>query len=171
MAFLSPAEVARLGLVRPELLSKLTQLMDAFQTRTGHRTVVGPKGGVRSTAEQARIHADSIAQGFRAAPAGSSKHEFGAAFDLIIVGTGRDAAADQRNPLYRTLAELGESLGLDAGFYFSGGRPDPYHFELRESLADARARWESLTKERLRRAGIVVALIIVAALAAYGKVK
>lgn len=170
MAFLSPAEVARLGLPRPELLSKLTQLMEAFERQTGRKTLVGPKGGVRTTAQQAEIYADSVARGYRAAPAGSSHHEYGAAFDLIIVGTGRDAAADKRDPLYRVLADLGESLGLDAGYYFTSGRPDPYHFQLRESLAVARERWEKLTKERLQRGGILVALIVAVALA-YGSMK
>lgn len=170
MAFLSPAEVARLGLPRPELLSKLTQLMDAFERQTGRKTVIGPSGGVRSTAAQERIYADSVAHGYRAAPAGSSKHEYGAAFDLIIIGTGRDAAADQRDPLYRVLADLGEGLGLDAGYYFTSGRPDPYHFELRESITQARERWEKLTKERLQRGGILIALIVAVALA-YGSMK
>lgn len=146
MAFLSPVEVARLGIPRPELLAKLTALMDAFEKATGRKTYVSDRGGVRSTALQAEIHADSVAQGFRAAPAGSSPHEYGAAFDLHIVGIPDDAAANKRDPLYLQLAAIGESLGLKAGIRWSG-KPDPYHFELDESLPVMREKWAAFQKK------------------------
>ena len=167
MAFLSPLELSRLGLPRPELLSILTRHMDEFERRTGQKTYVGDNGGVRSRATQTRIYRDSLAQGFRAAPPGGSHHEFGAAYDLIIVGTGKDAAADKNAPLYKTLADIGEELGVDAGFYFNRGKPDPYHFQLREDLGTAATRWETLTRERLRRGALgvaVVGLVLLAAL-------
>lgn len=161
------AEVTRVWLLRPELLSALTRHMAMFERETGKRTTVRARGGVRSSAVQSAIHADSLAQGFRAAPAGKSMHEYGAAYDLVILGTGKDAAVDQANPLYERLAVIGESLGLRAGQHFkTGDKPDPYHFELRESLATARVRWAALTRARLRRAALVVAAAAVVVVAA-----
>ena len=155
MAYLSPAELARVALLRPDLLSTLTRHMAEFERQTGHRTYVGAKGGLRSYEVQAQTYADSLAQGFRANPPGTSHHEYGAAYDLIIVGTGKDAAMDKANPLYETLAAIGENLGLRAGQHFRSGKPDPYHFELMESLATARMKWDALARERLRGVSIV----------------
>lgn len=152
MAFLTPVEFARVWLLRPELFSVLQQHMAEFERVTGKKTYVGAAGGVRSNAVQAATYADSIRSGFRAAPPGKSPHEFGAAYDLIIVGTGKDAATDKANPLYETLARVGESFGLVAGQHFKTGKPDPYHFQLNESLPVMRAKWDTLTRGRLWRA-------------------
>lgn len=158
MAYLSLREVAQTWWLRPELLSTLTRVMADFEKATGKRTRVGDRGGVRLPETQAATYADSLAQGFRAAPPGQSHHEYGAAFDLVIEGTGKDAATDAKNPLYTTLAGIAEGYGLRAGLHFTKGRPDPYHFELKESLAVVRKKWVALTRERLWRAAALAAV-------------
>lgn len=139
MAFLSLSEAIEVAGARPELLSKLTQLMTEYERRTGKRTFVPKFGGVRSPETQARLDRDS-AGAYPVAAVGSSFHEYGAAFDLNTLG-GYDADG------YRQLAEIATGLGLVAGYYWKGKQQDVFHFQLDESLATTKERWAALQKK------------------------
>lgn len=152
MAIFGPAEWPRVALVRPELRATVLDVMKAWEVRfPGQKLFVPEKGGFRGEGVQEGIYTDSLASGFRASPAGYSMHEYGAAIDLQIVGTEQNATKDKADQRYRALADIAVASGLRAGFYFSGGLPDPYHFELAESLDVARATWEGLKKKESRR--------------------
>src|SRR4051812_12411215 len=110
MAFFGPIELAKLALVRADVVSAVKQMMDEFEAETGHKSYI--KSGWRSKDEQAATYADGKASGYRASSADTSRHPLGAAVDVVIVGTGKDAAADQKNPLYKTLAVIGVRNGL-----------------------------------------------------------
>lgn len=163
MSYLTPTELTRVWNLRPDVFSTLTRHMAAFERRTGRRTTVPKDGGVRTNQRQGEIYADSLATtgGFkpeyRAAPAGSSAHELGAAYDLQIVG-----ASGFNDPLYEQLARVGEELGLVAGLHFKSGPPDPFHFETNESQEVRRRLWHETVRRRLRRAlvagGVVAAI-------------
>lgn len=160
MAYLSPLEYARVRLLLPRFVSKLSQLMDNFEKRTGKKTVV--VSGHRDDAEQTAIYADSLKQGYRAAPPGRSKHPYAAA-DLNIVGeTAGDAAKDQQNPYYGILAEEARKLGLKAGYDFKGGKPDPYHIEDPAPIAQLQEEHAAFLRGLLWRGAIVAAAIVAA---------
>lgn len=154
MARFGPLELVRVALVRQDVKDAVLATMQAFEDQTGMKTFVPEDGGYRSMSTQTEVYADSLKEGFRAAPPGKSKHEFGAAIDLQIInadGTVREqnAAVDESDPDYELLATLGESNGLIAGKHFSSGDPDPYHFESSDSLEVCAEKWDALTKERL----------------------
>lgn len=160
MAYLGPIEAARVALLLPRFVARLTQLMDNFEKRTGKKTVV--VSGRRGNDEQARIYADSVRQGFRASPPGRSKHQYAAA-DLNIIGeTSGDAARDQRNPHYAILAEEARKLGLKTGFDFKGGLPDPYHIEDAAPIAQLAEEHAAFLRRELWRLLAAVALAAVA---------
>lgn len=166
MAFLGPIEAARVLLLRPDVHAKLVALMQAYEDRTGNHATVPDQGGYRTNATQAAIAADSLAQGFRAAPAGESPHEFGAAFDLHIVGfTTGDPAKDKANPQYAILAEEAVKLGLRAGASFKKGLPDPYHFDTGETLDVMEAKWRAVVDARVavlgKTFGVVGVVLVV----------
>lgn len=147
MALFGPIELARVLLVRPEIRAAVLSTMTDFEAATGHKTFVPTDGGYRTSADQARIYADSLAGAFRAAPAGESPHEYGAAIDLQIVGTEQNAAVDQQSTLYHQLAVIGQGYGLRAGYFFRNGLPDPYHFDSNEDFPTMQAKWEDLKKK------------------------
>lgn len=148
MAYFSPAEWPRVVLMRPDFRATLLAVMNEFEEQTGKKTYVPAQGGHRGEGVQGAIHADSLAQGFRAAPAGESAHEFGAAGDLVIVGKPpQNAERDQRDPDYQVLAEISRRHGLRPGFYFTSGKPDPYHHDTGETLAVMREKWNGLKKK------------------------
>jgi hypothetical protein len=166
MANLTPTEQSRLGIVRPELMALLLALMDQAGARFGFTLAVPEDGGLRSTSKQAALYADSLAQGggqlaYPVGKPGTSFHEFGAAFDVQIVKGGHDGTGHGTDDDYRALADLGEALGLVAGYYYAArgeGQKDPYHFHLAEALSTSKARWEAmqtagftLTREVLSR--------------------
>lgn len=167
MSYFSPVELGLLAFSLPRHVSKVSQMMAAFEKRTGKRTRV--VSGTRSTALQAQIHADSLAAGgykgqqtFRAAPAGQSKHEAGAATDInIIDNTTGDAAKDAASPLYRALAEEGEKVGLKAGLNFKTGLPDPYHFEEPEPLATLKAEFQEHIRDLTTKGAGLLAVVAV----------
>lgn len=150
MAGLSPREQLELALARPELVQAVDALMKRFYERTGKvLSVVPDDGGVRSTKQQAQIYADSLKEGFRAAPPGGSMHEMGAAADLHVVGeTSGDAVTDQKSAFYRIMGDEAVKLGLRAGFYYKSGLPDPYHVELNETITQAQEKWKALSAKR-----------------------
>jgi hypothetical protein len=146
--YFSPLEWPRVALTRPELRDAILAVGDEWEAAfPGQKLAVPAQGGYRAEGVQAAVYADSVTSGFRAAPAGQSAHEYGAAIDLKIVGVDQNADADQLDPRYRKLAEIAVRHGLRAGFYFTTGKPDPYHFELAESLDTMRAEWEGLKKK------------------------
>jgi hypothetical protein len=159
MAYFSPVEMARLLLVRPDIVAKVHATMQQFENETGFHTYV--ISGYRTKAEQEETYVDSIKEGFRAAPSDSSYHPLGAAVDLGIVSHVRDAATDQKDPLYKRLAEIAQSQGLDSGYFFHGTKPDPYHLQAREPLSQAKATWESLARGRLHAGLTLVAIVVV----------
>jgi hypothetical protein len=143
VATLTPTEQRRLGVVRPELLAALLQLMDAAKD-AGYTPFIPEYGGTRDTVTQARLRADSLRQGggslaYPVAKPGTSRHEFGAAFDMQL--------QDGHDVDYAWLAAVGEQLGLKAGYYFAErgeGQKDPYHFQLNESLSESIAKWRAM---------------------------
>jgi hypothetical protein len=166
MARITATERQRLGRVRPETFEKLLELMDAAEAR-GFTVAVPDFGGIRSTARQTRLYNDSLQQGggqlaYPVGKPGTSRHEYGAAFDLHIVGGGHGAGGRGNDADYRQLAEDGRAIGLTAGYFWQGKSKDPYHFQLNESLEDSKARWQAMKSAGIVRA---VALVLVAALA------
>ena len=157
MAYFSPVELSRLMLVRADVTSAISRIMTRFEQRTGYKTYV--ISGYRFLDQQAATYADSIKGGYRAVPSDESYHPLGAAVDLGIVGQVTSAELDKKNPLYRTLASIGVEEGLDAGFNFKSGKPDPYHFQARETLTDAKTHWQALTRGRLWRLAIIAATL------------
>lgn len=157
MAFFSPTEWTRVALVRDDVRAAVFATMAEFERRTGHTTFVPYNGGFRAEGVQAQIHADSLARGFRAAPAGKSPHEYGAAIDLQITGTNQNAEKDQKDARYKLLADIARSYGLKAGFYFTSGKPDPYHFEADESLSVMRDKWTVQKKSQSRSLSALLA--------------
>lgn len=166
--FFGPLELARLALVRADIVDATARTFRRFEAANPgfHCYVIR---GYSTEAEQAQTYADSLAQGFRASPANLSYHPKGAAVDIGIInpdGTTRvhdDARVDQADPLYQSLADCAKAEGLDAGYYFTShpDKPDPYHLQARESFDVVSAKWAALTKERLWRAvGAGVALVI-----------
>lgn len=144
---LTSTQQQRLGLVRPELRQLLAQLLDAAALALGFRCEIPEDGGTRTAERQAALYADSLAEGggtlaYPVAPAGRSRHQYGAAFDLDIVAGGSAADGTGTTDDYRQLADLARSLGLTAGYYFS--HSDRYHYQLTETLEDSIARWPAL---------------------------
>lgn len=167
MAFLGPLEAARVALIRPELREKLSRLMDAAEKELALRTWVSD--GYRSEETQAKLYQDAKdpvtgALRWRVSPPGSSRHALGGAFDLHIVGD-----TGLTDPRYSQLGALGERLGLKWGGRFSrqDALPDPYHFELIESLDEARARWADFRGRLLQGARGGAAVIGALALGVY----
>lgn len=161
---LSLTERVRLGVVRPELEQLLLDLKDGAATQLGFTLEVSADGGTRSLARQAALYADSVAQGggtlaYPVGRPGSSRHNYGAAFDVHIVAGGSAADGTGTDDDYRSLATFGESLseapGLTAGYFFAqrgqGAMSDPYHFQLRELLATSKALWPAV----VRRAALI----------------
>jgi hypothetical protein len=141
-------ELAKLALVRSDVRAKVTKVRDRFEAETGESVYV-IRGWV-SLDSQAQTYADSLAQGFRAAPPDDSYHPKGAGVDLGIVGhVSDDAKTDQADPLYRRLAEIAVEEGLVAGYYYKTNtdKPDPYHFNADETLAVAETKWQAFLAE------------------------
>lgn len=80
--------------------------------------------GLRSRSQQAALASDAT-RTTPAAPAGNSKHEVGAAYDVARQSADTEAR----------VGALAETLGLRWGGRFQP-KPDPNHFELPESRAE-----------------------------------
>lgn len=135
----------------PELQQAEARLRAAAAAR-GITYVIADYGALRSQADTARImqyRAQDYAAAVRANPDtartpitrwrpiaafGSSMHNYGAAFDILVTGhpTGVNG--------YAVLGALAPSLGLRWGGAFIS-RVDPPHFELPISLLAARVKW------------------------------
>lgn len=161
--FLAALEFARLQLTLPRHASKVTRLMANFEKRTGKRTTIVE--GHRTTQRQAEIYADSTkggkGQAYRAAPPGHSKHQFGAATDLNIIGeTAGDAVTDKASMWYGILAEEARKVGLKAGYDFMGRLPDPYHVEEPESIEALRAEYNAMRLHLLAIVSVAVVALL-----------
>lgn len=126
----------------PELVGAFFNLQQAA-TRFDIEFVVADYGGLRdeSTVEQLQQwELEAVAAGekpYRVAPWGTTKHEYGGAFDARITHGGGFA-----DPLAK-LGELAPGCGLIWGGTWSP-EPDGPHFELEASLEQCRAEWEAL---------------------------
>lgn len=144
------------------LTQALPELQDAYErfeaacSARGISIDIADFGGVRTEADTTAIlqyrendyraalatgaiRPDTTLQQFRPiAPFGRSYHNYGAAFDAIPIvwPTGMTEAE-----AVKTMGALASSCGLRWGGTFSN--PDPPHYELPMSLAEARVRWEN----------------------------
>lgn len=179
MASLSVLERVRLGVVRPELEQLLLDLKDAAATQLGFTLEVPADGGTRSVARQTALYTDSLQQGggtlaYPVGKPGSSRHNYGAAFDVHIVAGGSAGDGTGTDDDYRSLGTLGESLtdapGLTAGYFFAqrgqGSMSDPYHFQLREPLATSEALWPAVVRRAAYIGFAIVGAVTAIAIAA-----
>ena len=139
----------------PELQQAEARLRAAAAAR-GVTYVIADFGGLRSQADTARIlqyRAQDYAAAVRArpdtantpitkwrpiAPFGSSYHNYGAAFDVLV--TGHPAGVNG----YSVLGQLAPAAGLRWGGspeFTASGKVDIPHFELPISLVAARIKW------------------------------
>ena len=130
--------------------------LDAFARSQGISIVVADFGGIRTQSDTTKIlqyrqddynaalragmiAPDTTLQAFRPiAPFGSSYHNYGAAFDVRVVAW--PSAMTQYSAL-KALGAYAPSIGLRWGGLFTN--PDPPHFELAITLADAKQRYTS----------------------------
>jgi len=139
---LSPVELARIAVLRPELRNALPALVDRVEARTGKRVHI--TSGLRSHAKQQYLWDHRAENPNPVAIPGTSFHEYGAGVDVSIDGgTQQD---------YATLADVAQN---DFGFC-SGYPADPGHIRLNESLSDAQSAWAQLQQQRVTIAGCVV---------------
>lgn len=136
MAFLTPAELLRVAPLRPELRAVILPLMQATEDATGKKIAIPPNGGLRSNLTQQALYAARASNPYPVAVPGRSRHEYGAAVDLNILG-GDDAD-------YSRMADIArEMFGLHAAY-----PSDRVHFGLDETLEESIARWNALQSER-----------------------
>ncbi len=150
--------MASLAGVLPELATAYAQLANALASR-GITIGVADYGGVRTAADTTRILAyrqqdynaavnagqidpavTSLNEFRPIAPYGSSYHNYGAAFDVHVIG--RPSSMSEQQAL-AIGAQLAPQFGLRWGGTFPD--PDPWHFELAISLADAKQRYATMT--------------------------
>lgn len=146
----------------PELKDKETQFRAAMD-QIGYAYDLPDYGGVRTEAQQKQLvqwRDEAVARGepyYDVAPPGTGFHPYGGAFDITIT-----TPANPTDNEYGTAAEVGVSVGLRPGYFFS--RPDPFHFELDLPLETVKQMWAAHTTTVVAAAGGisagVVALIV-----------
>lgn len=126
----------------PELVAayfNLTQMAGAL----GITFRVADYGGLRDEPTVVQLQEwerEAVAAGekpYRVAPWGTTKHEYGGAFDAEVLEGG-----GYPDPL-EELGKLAPSAGLIWGGTWSP-EPDAPHFELEQSLEACRAEWDAL---------------------------
>jgi phage tail protein X len=142
------AEVSarRLATVHPLLAERGTSLLDQCAA-TGLALMVTQ--GLRSMAEQDALFAQGRTMPGRIvtnARAGHSYHNFGLAFDVLVLDAMGKADWDTANPGWRVAGQVGKSLGLEWGGLWRDF-PDLPHFQLTGGLSLERCR-------ALRRSGL-----------------
>lgn len=151
MAFLTPAELLRIAPLRPELRDIVLPIMQAVEDATGHTITVPPNGGYRSNATQVELYANRASNPYPVAVPGKSRHEYGAAVDLDIIG-GADSD-------YSQMATIASSqFGLASGY-----PGDRVHMQLDETLDQSIAAWNDLQASR----GADVSTLLLVGLAVY----
>lgn len=150
--FYGPREALEMFGARPELTAADSRIASEFEAETGKRTYIAVDGGVRDSAKQAALYADSLKQGngtlaYPVGKPGESRHEYGSARDRLILAADNPTEAD-----YRKLAVISARHGLVNRF----GRPeydptDKGHGQLDEPLEVAKAEWAKLQKKNCLR--------------------
>jgi hypothetical protein len=150
VAFLTPAELLRIAGLRPELRALVLPLMQATEDATGKKLTIPPNGGLRSNLTQQALYAARGSNPYPVAIPGRSRHEYGAAVDLNIIGGNDDD--------YAQLASIAEGMFA----LHAAGPSDRVHIQLNESLEDSIARWDALQSERVTTASswVLVALAV-----------
>lgn len=133
-----------------QILTALPELKDkegAFRTAmaaAGYQYDLPDFAGVRSAAQQQQLIAwrdEDVAAGgksYAVAPVNTTYHQYGAAFDIKIT-----QPADPQQSDYQAAADIAQSVGLDAGFYFTNR--DPYHYQLPYDLPSVQQMWTEHT--------------------------
>ena len=164
----SAIETVRLSLALPELKAAERELRIAA-AREGITYVIPAFGGTRTPEEQAQLEkwrdeSDLKADGklgpdtagwYPVAGVDTGLHPVGAAFDAHIVRDGK--RVPDGDAAYKRLADIAESIGLDAGYYFK--RRDQFHFQLRVSREYAEKRFKETTAQRLALGGGTLAVV------------
>lgn len=105
------------------------------------------------------------------AKAGFSFHNYGLAFDLVPVSVLRKPQWDPKNPLWKKIGRIAESLGFEWGGRWS--KPDRPHFELhpgltiREVYDHFKKTGEVLISKVLRPEILIIVALGVVAFAVY----
>lgn len=144
MAYLSPAEMTRIALTRPELRAVALPFEQAVEDQTGCQVTI--VSGQRSYDEQAALYANCQTNNTNcpAAPPGQSKHEFGSAMDIRLKPLDGSTVTDDD---YRQMADIAQgTFGLTAGYYFTN--KDRGHVELSDSLAACQAAYAIVDQDR-----------------------
>jgi hypothetical protein len=167
MPRISATERRRLGRLRPELWELLLELNDRANAELGFTLAIPEDGGTRSQARQAALYQDALEQGggtdtaYAVGKPGRSRHNYGAAIDEHIVAGGSEEDGTGTDADYRQLAELAESIGLTAGYYFAErgvGKKDVFHFQLNESLQESIDRWHAMQTAGMLRGVVTIVL-------------
>jgi peptidoglycan hydrolase-like protein with peptidoglycan-binding domain len=100
--------------------------------------------GLRTWEEQDALYAigrtkPPIGKIVTKAKGGSSYHNFGLAFDIVVLDTVGKADRDTSHPGWRRAAELGKSVGLEWGGDWTSFKDYP-HFQYTADLATAQCR-------------------------------
>lgn len=105
---------------------------------------------LRSTQEQSRLYEQGrTTEGpiVTHAKPGTSKHEFGHAFDVAVVGENGNPTWPEDNDLWNKIGAIGENLGLKWGGRFK--TPDRPHFESKYTLDQIKSNKTKGTYQRL----------------------
>lgn len=166
MPNLTPWESLEINGLHPTFAAKLLAGWDDCE-RKGLRLALRKFGGLRTPDMQRQLVTwrdtadarDGIIGGgrdyYRVAPAGSSKHEYGSAVDLMPVELARRTDAG-----YKLMADTMKARGLIAGYYFTSPR-DEFHIEDNAPLSTCRARWQEFVKERARFWGSLAGVFLI----------
>lgn len=146
MAFLTPAELLRVAPLRPELRAIVLPLMQAIEDATGKKVAIPRHGGVRTDAEQAALYAARNDNPFPVAVPGTSKHEYGSALDLNIIGGSDDD--------YAAMSAIAINMFGLRSLY----PDDRVHVELNQSLQQCEDAWAAVQQSRGQMVGVAVAI-------------
>ena len=155
----TPAGLWQIFTALPELRDKEAAFRQAMGD-AGYTYDLPDYAGVRTDAQTAQLIAwrdQAVADGeptYRVAPAATSYHNRGAAFDIQIT-TPTGATSDD----YQAAAEIGQGVGLNPGFYFPAPN-DPFHFELPYDLATVSRMWSDYTTKVVAVTGGVSAGVL-----------
>lgn len=135
---LSASSIAKLGLLYAPLANAAKKMAEIAAMRGIQFTITQ---GFRSVEEQNRLYAQgrsSPGQIVTKAPGGKSWHNYGLAFDLVIVEPDGSLCWDDEDKRWKELGSIGASCGLEWGGHWTGFKDLP-HFQwpMRMSYAEA----------------------------------
>lgn len=127
---LSKLNSDRIQKLHPTLQAKATKLVELAEAK-GIGVLITQ--GLRTWEEQDALYAKG-----RTAPGavvtyaqgGSSYHNFGLAFDIVVLNAVGKADWDTKNPFWAVCGQIGKDLGLVWGGDWSAKKRDMPHFEL-----------------------------------------